>query len=126
MSGLLWYHDICFIYSGVITAFFPVVMKILNDQLITREWKKIEAEIESGNEGSEFLGSLTSRLQEIDRQPRLDFKGAMKEYVAKKHTALDLVRRILQVQKDGYLDDVYNVLDNIGRVFEDWMPCINC
>jgi len=102
------------------------VMKILNDQLITREWKKIEAEIESGNEGSEFLGSLTSRLQEIDRQPRLDFKGAMKEYVAKKHTALDLVRRILQVQKDGYLDDVYNVLDNIGRVFEDWMPCINC
>ena len=100
-------------------------MKILNDLLISREWKKIEAEIESGNESSEFLESLTNRLQEIDRQPRLDFNGAMQRYVAANHTMLDLVRKILQVQKDGYFDEVYNVLGKIGRVIESWMPYIH-
>ena len=125
MLELLWYHNIYSLYSEVTITFFPAVMKILNDQLIHREWKKIEAGIESGNENSEFLGNLTSRLQESDRQPRLDFNGAMKEYVAKKHTALDLVRKILQVQRDGYLDKVYSVLDKIGEVVEGWLPNID-
>jgi len=101
------------------------VMKILNDRLIDRDWKKIEAEIESENDNSGFVQNLANRLQEIDREPRLDFKGAMEEYAARKHTVMNLVRRILLVQNDGYLDEVYTVLDRIGRVVEGWMPFIH-
>ena len=100
-------------------------MKILNDRLIDRDWKKIEAEIESENENSGFVQNLANRLQEIDREPRLDFKGAMEEYAARKHTVMNLVRRILLVQNDGYLDEVYTVLDKIGSVVEGWMPFIH-
>ena len=103
----------------------PLVIGILYNRLIDRDWKKIEADIESENENSGFLQNLASRLQEVDREPRLDFKESMQEYVAKKHTLVDLIKMILLVQSDGYIDEAFNVLDKIGRIVENWMPCIH-
>ena len=95
-------------------------MKILEDRLIDRDWKKIEAEIESENENTGLLHNLASRLQEADCEPKLDFRGALKEFV-KQHTVMDLLRKVLLTQHDGYLEETCNVLDKIGRVVESWM-----
>ena len=96
----------------------------MQNRLVDRDWKKIEAKIESENENSGFLQNLIRKLQEIDAEPMFDFKQAIEKY-AINHKISDLVKILLLVQNEGYIDEVSNVLDKVGSVIEDWMPCIS-
>ena len=99
-------------------------MAILKEKLYTENWHKIQEEIEFGNEGSRFLQNLASRLQMNDDESMLDFKEAMNEFV-KENTMMDLVRKLLQLKRDGYLEETDKILDKLGEVIEDWIQVIH-
>ena len=110
--------------GAIIRFVLSSVMVILKEKLYRQNWHKIQEEIECDNENSGLLQNLASRLQNKDDESMLDFKEAMNEYV-KQNTMMDLVRKLLQLKKDGYREETDKILDKLGEVIEDWMQVIH-